>query len=97
MLFELVNSTVEDVSRKEDISNHTINSILGKRINDEPDFDKIKNLNILGIDEISLLKGRKKYVTIISYRVDNKVHILKVLDGRTKDMVKSFLESYTRI
>jgi transposase len=93
LLFELVNSTVKDVSRKEDISNHTIDSILEKRISAEVDFTSIKALDVLGIDEISLLKGRKQYVTIISYRVNGKVHVSTVLKGRTKKIVKTFLES----
>ena len=93
LLFELVNSTISDVSRKEDISSHTIDSILTKRISAEVDFTRIKVLDVLGIDEISLLKGRKQYVTIISYRTNGKVHVLAVLKGRTKEIVKRFLES----
>tara|TARA_B110000091_G_scaffold141123_1_gene150761 strand:+ start:225 stop:1505 length:1281 start_codon:yes stop_codon:yes gene_type:complete len=93
LLFELINSTVADVSRKEEISNHTVDHILENKISTDVDFTSITTLGVLGIDEISLLKGRKQYVTIISYRLNGKVHVLTVLKGRTKEIVKSFLES----
>jgi transposase len=90
-LFELINSTVADVSRKEEISNHTVDHMLENKISTDVDFTSITTLGILGIDEISLLKGRKQYVIIISYRVNGKVYVLTVLKGRTKEIIKSFL------
>ena len=60
LMFSLINSTVADVSRKEDIHAHTIESIIDKEIATEVDFSKIKAIGVLGIDEISLRKGRQK-------------------------------------
>ena len=96
LLFELVNSTFSDVSRKEDLDSHTIESILNKKIETRTEFSAIKSLGVLGVDEISLRKGHKKYVSVITYRATDKVHILTVLEGRNKLAVKSFFESIPR-
>lgn len=93
LLFELINSTVSDVSRKEEIDYHTIDKVLDKHVAKEVNFSLIMFLGVLGIDEISLRKGRKKYVTVITYRHDDQVRILKVIDGRTKKSVEDFLKS----
>jgi transposase len=47
----------------------------------------------LGIDEISLRKGRQQYVSVLTYRVDHKVNILAVLEGRKKADILRFLKS----
>ncbi|MEA1894456.1 MAG: ISL3 family transposase, partial [Euryarchaeota archaeon] len=44
-------------------------------------------------DEISLKKGHKDFVTIVTARVDEKITILAVLKGRKKETVKEFLYS----
>ena len=93
LMFKLVNSTVADVSRKEEIHEHTIETIIDKEVATEVDFDSIPFLGVIGIDEISLRKGRQKYVTVITYRYENKVKLLKVLNGRLKADVKVFFNS----
>lgn len=93
LLFELINSTVSDVSRKEEVDYHTIQFIIDKYIGADVDFSMIDFLGLLGIDEISLCKGRQKYVTIITYRHAGQVRLLKVLEGRNRDVVESFLRS----
>jgi transposase len=93
LLFELINSTVADVSRKEEIDYHTIDSLIDKKIETKVDFSLILFLGVIGIDEISLRKGRQKYVTVITYRHNDEVKILAVLKGRTKKAVKGFFES----
>lgn len=93
LLFELINSTAADVSRKEEIDHHTIDSILDKKVATTVNFALILILGVIGIDEISLRKGRQKYVTVITYRHDGKVKVLAVLNGRTKLAVKAFLKS----
>lgn len=48
----------------------------------------------MGIDEISLKKGRKDFVTIVTARNgDGKIMILAVISGRKKKDVKEFLSS----
>ena len=93
LLFELINTTVSDVSRKEELDYHAIENILDKHIATDVDFLTISFLGVLGIDEISLRKGRKQYVTVITYRHNHEVRILKVLEGRDKKAVKSFFKS----
>jgi hypothetical protein len=61
-----VNSTLADVSIKEDLSDTTIQRIVDRHINTEIDWKEFKRLGIIGIDEISLKKGYKDFVTIIT-------------------------------
>lgn len=93
ILFELISSTLADVHRKEEIDYHTIECLLDKHIEVEVDFEQIDFLGVLGIDEISLRKGRKKYVTIITYRHNDRVRILKIIEGRLRVKVEKFFKS----
>jgi transposase len=92
LLFELINSTVADVSRKEGIDYHCVDNLITRYIEEEIDFSKIKALSVLGLDEISLKKGYRDFVTLITYRVNEKVHILGIVDGREKAEIKVFLD-----
>ena len=93
LLFSLVSSTVADISRKESIDEHTITQLLDKKVQTKVDFNTINKLGLLGIDEISLRKGRGEYVSVITYRLDQQVNILAVLEGRKKADVLKFLKS----
>jgi transposase len=92
LLFELVNSTVADVSRKEGIDYHAVEALLNRYIETEVDFSQITILGVLGLDEISLKKGYKDFVTLVTYRVDEKVNVLGVVKGREKSDIIRFLE-----
>src|SRR4029079_8922976 len=92
LLFELVNSTVADVSRKEQVDYHTVDHLIRSYIETNIDFSKIKALGILGLDEISLKKGYRDFVTLVTYRVDEQAHILGVVDGRGKAEITQFLQ-----
>ena len=59
----------------------------------EIDWSNIKEIKYLGIDEISLKKGHKDFVVIISTKINGKVVVLAVLKNRKKDTVKKFLLS----
>lgn len=96
LLFELVNSTVADVSRKESIDYHTVDSLIDQYIETEIDFSKIKALGILGLDEISIKKGYRDFVTLITYRINDKVHILGVVSGREQSEIIEFLSKIPR-
>ena len=91
LLFELINSTVADVSRKENVDYHTIEGLIDSYIETEVDFSQIKALGVLGLDEISLKKGYRDYVTLVTYRIHDKVHVLGVIEGREKVEVAAFL------
>jgi len=59
ILLACVNSTVWDVSIKEGIGYETVRGIIDRHIAKEVDWQAIKNLKIIGIDEISLKKDTK--------------------------------------
>jgi transposase len=86
----LINTTVEDVSIKEDIGYESIMGVIDRYISEEVDWDDIKKLEVIGIDEISLKKGHKNYATIITGYLHEKIRILGVLDGRKKETVEEF-------
>jgi transposase len=91
ILLLVVNSTVHDVSLKEQVGYEAIMGIIERRIQSEIDWNTISRLDIIGIDEISLKKGHKDFVTIITGRVNKKTGIFGVLADRTKATVKLFL------
>jgi transposase len=96
VLLQLVNSTVSDVSIKENLSHDEIDGIIKRRISTSINWDLIEKIELLGIDEISLKKGHKDFVTIVTARVDGKTIILAILKDRTKKTVKKFLKSRTK-
>ena len=91
LLFELINSTVADVSRKEDVDYHALEGLVDKYIEEEVDFNTIDDIGVLGLDDISLKKGYRDFVTIVSYRCNDEVRLLAVLDGRERATVEAFL------
>jgi transposase len=90
LLFLLVNSTVEDVSIKEDVGYESIMGIIDRYISTEVNWESIRRLDVIGIDEIALKKGHKDFVTIVTMRVGNTTRILAVLKDRKKETVKTF-------
>jgi transposase len=91
ILLKLVNSTVHDVCMKEDIGYEAVMGILDRHIQEEVDWKRFSRLDILGLDEISLKKGHRDFVTIVTGRLDDKIVILGVLPDRKKSTVKRFL------
>jgi len=89
----LINNTVSDVSRKENISEGKISRTLKSYYSDNINWDEIEILGQIGIDEIALKKGHKNFVTIITSRVDDNVRVLAVLEDRTKATVLEFFKS----
>jgi transposase len=93
ILLSLVNSTIEDVSVKQDIGYDAIESVIKRHIEGEVDWSNLKELSIIGIDEISLKKGHKDFVVIVTARTANGTHILAVLQDKEKETVKEFFLS----
>ncbi len=93
ILLSCVNSTVSDVSIKEDIGYEAVIGIINRYINKKVDWNTIEILKVIGLDEISLKKGHKDFVTIVTGRNGNETVILGVLEDRAKATVKSFLLS----
>lgn len=94
LMRQLIHSTIQDVSRKENITYKTMQVIVNRQVDIEVNWDKVEDIDTIGIDEISLRKGHGSYVTIISAKTKaGKLYIIAVIPGRSKDSVKSFLEA----
>ena len=93
ILLQSVNSTVSDVSIKEDIGYEAVMGVIQRNIENKVNWDEIERLNVIGIDEISLKKGHKDFVTIVTVRDRDKITIIAVLNDRKKSTVKAFLSS----
>ena len=89
----LINSTVNDVARKEHISCEDVDGVLTRQIDIKINWDLIKNLTYFGLDEIALKKGHKDFVVIVSTKINDAIQILAVLPDRRKETVKVFLET----
>ena len=96
ILLSLVNSTVQDVCRKEDMGYEAIMGIIERHIQGEVDWDQFSRLDVLGLDEISLKKGHRNFVTIVPGRLDDETVVLGVLSDRQKTTVKRFLAGIPR-
>jgi len=93
ILLSMINSTIADVNIREELSGTTIQRIIDSHIHDKIDWKTIKELGIIGIDEISLKKGYRDFVTIITHRVNHEIKILTVINGREKSSIKAFFSA----
>ena len=92
-MLSAINSTVSDVSRKEKIGYMEAAGILSRKVLDEVNWDEIKAIGSLGIDEIAVKKGYSGYMTIISSHFEGRKTILKVIKGKKKEDVALFLRT----
>ncbi|CAK0764043.1 transposase [Gammaproteobacteria bacterium] len=93
ILLSCVNSTISDVSIKENISYDAIIGIIDRNVDKEVNWGNIGRLDVIGVDEVSLKKGHKDFVVIVTGRIGNETIILAVLKDRTKSEVKKFFLS----
>lgn len=92
ILLQLVNCTVEDVSRQEGLAYDSVTGALERRIDAEVDWTSMADIEVLGLDEIALKKGHRDYVTLVTGRLwDGEIVILGVLPGHEKAEVVEFL------
>ena len=96
VLFSLINSTIIDVSTKENLGYDAVEGIVNRRVENKVNWKQFKTLGLVGIDEIALKKGYRDYVTIITSRVEGKNKVLAVIKGREKADIKRFLEGIPR-
>ena len=61
LMLQLIGSTVEDVSRKEDVGYDAVEGAIKRCIHVTVNWDEFDELNVIGIDEIALTKGRKNF------------------------------------
>ncbi len=95
ILLALVNSTVTDVSRKEDIGYEAVMGIIERYLSGQVNWNEFDRLEVIGLDEIALKKGHRDFVTIITARSSEQgeIRLLAVLKDRKKDTVKTFFSS----
>jgi transposase len=93
LLLQLINSTVADVSMKENVGYDEVMGVINRRIKTEVNWDEVERIDVLGLDEISFTKGHQDFATIITGRTGDNLLILGVLKGKEKGTVKAFLKS----
>ena len=85
LMKQLVNTTIEDVSMRENIGYDAILGALDRQIETEIDWSEIDNLGTIGIDEIALKKGHNSYAAIVTARSsDGQSRVLAALPDRKK-------------
>jgi transposase len=93
LMLQLVNSTMEDVSHKEDVGYDAVAGAVERCIQVSVDWKQFTELEIIGIDEIAMRKGHRDFVAIITtQQSDGRVALLGVLVDRQKDTVRQFFE-----
>ena len=94
LMLQLVNSTGEDVSRKENEGYDAVEGAIERCIDATVNWDEFTELKIIGIDEIAMTKGRRNFVAIITtQQAGDHVALLGVLADRKKETVRKFLET----
>jgi transposase len=89
----LINSTLTDVSRKEEVTYDDVEGVLNRQIEIKIDWNGLNCITVLGLDEISIKKGHKDFVVIVSAQIQGATKILAVLPDRKKETVKTFINS----
>jgi transposase len=94
LLRQLAGSTIQEVADKQQVAYGCVRGLLTRCVRGEVDWQQFRDLRQIGLDEISLLKGHRDFVTLVSTRDEQgEPAILAVLDGRKKETVAAFLES----
>lgn len=89
----LINSTLTDVSRKENVTTDDMEGVLNRQIERKANWNEFDKITILGLDEIALKKGHKDFVVIVSAQINGQIKILSILPDRLKETVKTFIDS----
>ena len=94
VLLSLVNSTVEDVRIKEGLGYEAVMGIIDRHVSEKVDWCQFSELPVIGVDEITLKKGHRDYVAVVTGRLANhQNHMLAVLKDRDKATAKEFFSS----
>jgi transposase len=64
LMLQLVNSTVEDVSRKEEVGYEAVEGAIERCIQVHVDWEQFTELEIIGVDEIAMRKGHRDFVPL---------------------------------
>ena len=93
ILVSLINSTVKDAALKEGIGCEAVMGVFKRRVNAETDWKTIGRIDFIGLDEVSLKKGHKDFVAVVSALSGDELTVPAVLEGREKKTVKQFLKN----
>jgi transposase len=94
LIVQLINSTVLDVSRKEDVGYEAVHGAIERCLDAHVNWAEFSELSVIGIDEIALTKGRRNFIAILTtQQADGHVAVLTVLPDRSKTTVRQFLET----
>jgi transposase len=89
----LINSTVSDVSHKLQVSEATVTGVLERWIETSVNWAAFSAIAVIGIDEISLKRGHRDFVAIVTTKTAQGVQVLAVLGDRKKETVFTFLSA----
>lgn len=94
LLRQLINSTVSDVARKQEVGYDAVLGAINRGVARSVNWGDFTALPVIGMDEIALRKGHDDYVVIVTLRrADEELALLGVLPDRKKETVVSFLRS----
>jgi transposase len=94
LLFQCVNSTIEDVSLKWQVGYDAIAGVLDQYRATRVNWQTFATLGVLRSDEIALRKGHRQYVVRIRARLPGgQTRLLAVLPDRTQATVEAFLRT----
>ena len=85
------------VSSKEGLGYAAVQGIIERRVSEKVEWTEFKEVEQIGIDEISAKKGHKDFFTMVTTRLATGViRVLGVLEGREKATVKKFFLVFPR-
>jgi transposase len=94
LLRQLINSTVSDVARKQQVSYDSVLGAINRGVERSVNWSVFSKLKVIGMDEIALRKGHRDFVVIVtSLGTDEEIALLGVLPDRKKETVVAFLRS----
>jgi len=93
LLRQLINSTVSDVARKQEVSYDSVLGAVNRGVERSVNWSDFTELKVIGMDEIALRKGHRDFVVIVTLRRDDDISLLGVLPDRKKETVVAFLRS----
>lgn len=82
---------MQDACLKEEVGYEAIMGVIDRYIEREINWEELTQVDVLGIDEISLKKGHRDFVAIITGRIETETVILGVLSDRKKATVTACL------
>lgn len=93
VLESLVGSSVEDVARRLSASAEMVESIVERQLENEREIAATDRITSIGMDELSLKKRHKMYVTVMSDLTDPKhPRVLAVAGGRDRAAAEECLK-----